>query len=279
MITLLLLLQQLPFGGMLVAEEVEAGLHPQAQIRLAQKLIDLCDKKKLQIICTTHSTTFLDALPREARLLVKQAGDGHSVIEHPSTRYAMFEMTGKTHPELIVYCEDDFARILIEESLPAEMRVRVQIQPIGSNTAIMHQGVSHIRAGFDMQSLCVLDGDCSQITINGSIVAERGDQIHINPDYILLPGDRLPPEKWVISQLFQSPYKENFSSQLGCSIIDTHAHLEALNVLPDHHEIPFTLNQRTGFEVVDCSRRMIRALASQHPQLDDLRQKIRTLIG
>jgi len=278
MITLLHLLQQLPFGGMLVVEEVEAGLHPQAQKRLAQQLVLICREKALQIICTTHSETFLDALPREARLLIKQSGEEHMVVESPSTNFAMYEMTGESHPELIIYCEDEYAAIMIEESLPAQIRVRVQIQPVGCNTAIMHQGVSHIRAGFKMQSLCVFDGDCSEGDINGWRNAERGNFTYIQPEYLLLPGDGLPPEKWIISQLYHSPYKENFARQFGCSVIHAHGHLEALNVLLDHHNVPYTLYQRTGLDIQDCMRRMLRSLALQHPQLDELREKVKALI-
>jgi len=279
MITFLHLLQQLPFGGMLVVEEVEAGLHPQAQTRLAQQLIQICRNKALQIICTTHSQTFLDALPREARLLIKQSGEEHTIVESPSTRFAMFEMTGESHPELIIYCEDEYAAIMIEESLPANIRIRVRIQIVGSNTATMHQGVSHIRASFDMQSLCVFDGDCTRGNIEGWRDAERGDRTDIQPEYILLPGGGLPPEKWIVSQLRHSPYKENFTKQFGCSMTDADDHLEALDVLLEHHNIPYTLHQRTGLGNTDCMRRMIRSLALQHPQLDELREKVKALIG
>lgn len=279
MITLLSLLQQLPFGGMLVAEEIEAGLHPQAQIRLSEKLVDICRSKGLQIICTTHSETFLDALPREARLVIKLSGEEHSTIESPSTRLAMFEMTGEFKPELIIYCEDDFSQILIEESLPSDLRVRVKIQPIGSKTTIMHQGVSHIRAGFDMRALCVFDGDCNEGDISEWKTAARGERVEIEPDYLLLPGDHLPPEKWVVSQLHLDPYQENFARELGCSVAVTAAHLVAMNVELEHHDIPYILHQRTNFNTGDCIRRMIKALALQHPQLDELREKIRTLLN
>ncbi len=279
MIILLHLLQQLPFGGMLVAEEIEAGLHPQAQIRLSEKLVDICRRKALQVICTTHSETFLDALPREARLVIKQSGEEHSTIESPSTRLAMFEMTGEFKPELIIYCEDEFASVIIEESLPSELRVRVKIQPVGTNSAIMRQGVSHIRAGFDIESLCVFDGDCKKSEIRGWRDSERGERTNILPEYLLLPGAGLPPEKWVILQLHHDPYKENFTRELGCSATDTIAHLSALSVELDHHNIPYTLHQRTSFNIDDCIRRMIRSLALQHPQLDELRDKVRTLLS
>ena len=142
MISLLYLLQQIPQGGLLVVEEIEAGLHPQAQVRLAQALIKICLQKHIQVICSTHSETFLDALPRQARLLMMRSGDEHSVIESPSTRFAMYEMTGVAQPELIIYCEDKIAAILIEEALSQELRLRVRIQHVGSDATVIRQGVS-----------------------------------------------------------------------------------------------------------------------------------------
>ncbi len=278
MIILLRLLQQLPFGGIIIGGEIEAGLPPQTQIRLAEKLVDICRNKALQIICTTHSETFLDALPREARLVIKHSGDEHSTIESPSTRLAMYEMTGETKPELIIYCEDDFAAIMIEESLSSELRVRVKIQTVGSNEAVMHQGVSHVRAGYEMQALCVFDGDCNEGDLTSWKTAERGYKTEIEPQYMLLPGGDLPPEKWVVSQLHHDHYKENFAEELACSIHDTNAHITAMDVELDHHKIPYTLYQRTGLSTNECKRRIIRALASQHPQLDELRERVKGLL-
>ena len=279
MITLLHLLQQLPNGGMIVVEEIEAGLHPQAQIRLTQQLIEICRKKMLQVICSTHSQVIIDSLPREARLLIKQSGDDHQIIESPSTRFAMYEMTGKNHPELIIYCEDEVAATMIEESLPHDMRVRVAIQVIGSNTAIAHQGVSHLRSGFEMKALCVFDGDCSKRAIKGWIKEEGGSRNDVTPECLLLPGDKLPPETWALSQLNHSPYKENFAGELCCSATEAQEHIRALGVLLNHHNIPFELHQRTGLDIQDSIRRIMRAFAFRHPQLDELRAKVKTLLG
>ena len=278
MIILLHLLQELPMGGMLVVEEIEAGLHPQAQIRLAEKLLEICQRKKIQVICSTHSQVFIDSLPREARLLIKLSGQDRQVVESPSTRLAMYEMTGEIHPELIVYCEDEVSSMMIEESLSHDERVRLKIQTIGSGTAIMHQGVSHLRSGFEMRSLCILDGDCKARDIKSWVESERGSRTDIKPEYILLPGDELPPEKWAISQLQHSPYKENFARLLNCSIVQAQEHIQALSIEMDHHKIPFVLHQRTGLEVQDCARRIMRSFALQHPQLDDLRGKVKTLL-
>ena len=122
LINLFCTLDTLPRGGLLVVEEIEAGLHPQAQIRLAEILIRLCYQFQFQIICSTHSEPFIDALPRQARILLKKSGDDHEAVNSPSTRFAVYEMTGVTQPELTIYCEDLAAKTLIEEALPHELK-------------------------------------------------------------------------------------------------------------------------------------------------------------
>jgi predicted ATPase len=278
LIALLNLLQRMPRGGLLVVEEIEAGLHPQAQTRLAQILIEICQKKFIQIICTTHSETFLDALPRQARLVLKKSGDEHSISESPSTRLAIYEMTGEFQPELIIYCEDSFAATLIREALPEKLRLRVTIRSVGSDVTVIRQGVAHFRSGFKMKSLCVLDGDCTDSKIKNWIISENDRSDNFTPDYLMLPGDGLVPERWIIAQFEHKDYQIEFSKQFNCSINDVQAHLEAMNVGLDHHDIGFILHRRINLDKNDCISRIIRAVAPRHPQLDGLRDRVKELL-
>ena len=50
------------FGGMLVIDEIEAGLHPHAQKRLIEQLKILGSKLNLQIILTSHSLTVIKTI-------------------------------------------------------------------------------------------------------------------------------------------------------------------------------------------------------------------------
>lgn len=281
MIELLYLLQRLPRGGLLVVEEMEVGLHPQAQKRLAAVLVRICLQKQLQIICSTHSEPFLDALPREARLLIKRTGDEHVAFESPSTRFALYEMTGEPHPELIIYCEDRVAAILIEEALEAlnhYWKVRVEILDVGNNKTVIQQCVAHARASFRMRSLGVLDGDCKKPDIQQWINSARGNNDDIDPDYILLPGDGLPPEKWVLEQLKHEDYEQEFARHFRCKVSEASGYVQDMRVQPRHHNIWHTLSQRTGIDQIDCIRRTMRSFALRHPQLDNLRTKVSQLL-
>ena len=269
------LLQTIPFCGLLVIEELESCLHPEAQVRLAEVLTKICREKKIQIICSTHSEVFLDALPRQARLLLTKGG---GIIEGPSTRFAIYEMKCQIQPELTIYCEDRTAAALIEEAIVYGDRRRLRILDVGSNTIVIRQAVSHLRGGFPGRCLCLLDGDCTQQQIEGWIRSERGANQNIAPEFEILPGDNLPPERWVLAQLAYEDYRNQFAEQLGCARDQAVEHINAMNVNLNHHNAAFTLSMRTGFDQNECMRRMIRSVARNHPGLAAIRTRIGQLL-
>jgi predicted ATPase len=277
-IGLLHLIQRMPRGGLLVIEEIEAGLHPEAQAKLAEVLITLCLQKQLQIICSTHSHSFIDSLPRQARLLLKKTGDDHFLFENPSTRFAMHEMTGHVQPELTIYCEDNVAAMLISEALPMNNRARVKVQDIGSGATVIRQGVSHLRSGFPMRAFCVLDGDCAEANVRQWINSEAGNRAEITPEVMTLPGGGLPPERWLVQQLLHPAYRASFAQCFGCTEPEAHAHIEALQVEIEHHDIGYVLHRRTNIGSIDCIQRTVKAIAPRHPQLDALREKVQQLL-
>ena len=57
-----------PWGGSLIAfEEPENGVHPRRIELIAQLLISLARNQKRQVIATTHSPVFCDAILKHAR--------------------------------------------------------------------------------------------------------------------------------------------------------------------------------------------------------------------
>jgi predicted ATPase len=279
LISLLHLLQRMPNGGLVVIEEIEIGLHPQAQVRLADILLRVCYEKRLQIICSTHSEAFLDSLPRQARILIRKVREEHFVHEAPSTRFAMYELTGETVPEVVIYCEDHVAAILIEESLPGELRARCLIKQIGSAAGVVRQGVAHLKSGYRMRALCVLDGDVRERQIRDWITGETGGQTGLDPEYLILPGDGTTPERWVIDQLRANVYCSEFARQLACSVRDAQGHIDAISVQLDGHDMWFALHRRTSINPDDCIRRTMRSFASRHPQLDTLRDLVSSILN
>ncbi len=276
-INLLHTLQELPTSSLLLIEEIEAGLHPEAQVRLAEILVEVCLKRKTQIVCSTHSEAFLDALPRQARILLSRQGDNHEAIESPSTRFAIHEMSGVFKPELVLYCEDFSAKALIEEALPYGLRNRTDVREVGSNETVVRQGVSHLRSGYTMRAMCVLDGDCSESDIKKAIAKEAPSDESLHPEYIILPG-ALPPEQWVMEQLLLPDYHAQLATQFGCSIGEADTLIESIRSEIDYHNLGHRLEQLTGIESRECLRRVMRSVAPLHPQLQELRERIKAQV-
>src|SRR5262249_43738483 len=155
-------------------------------------------------------------------------------------------------PELTIYCEDSVAAVLIDEALTYSDRRRVRIVDVGSDATVIKQAVCHLRGEFPGGCLCVLDGDCTDQQVQGGIASERSQSVHLTPAFEILPGNNLPPERWVLSQLTNENYRNQFAEQLGCLRDQASEHVTAMQVDVDHHDVGHTLGRRTGLEEGDC---------------------------
>lgn len=277
MIVLLSRLQAAPRGGLIVIEEVELGLHAEAQERLVEILIRFCNDRKLQIVCTTHSEAVIDAVPRRARVLLRRNGQEHEALDGVSTRFAVHEMTGRVQPELLIYAEDRFATFMIEESVAGPQRARISVRDVGSNVALARQSVAHLRMQPGLRALSAFDGDCTEAQVNGWIREERAER-DLNPEWLILPDDGLTPEHWIVRELAADAYRDSLSRELNCTPAIAGGHVEAMRVQLNHHDCGYILGERTGIPQ-DAARRMIaRAVARSHPSLEPLRMRITELL-
>lgn len=64
------IMNSIPKGSLIVVDEIELGLHSDAQTKLILALKELCKKRKLQILCTTHSKEVFAELPEDARIFI-----------------------------------------------------------------------------------------------------------------------------------------------------------------------------------------------------------------
>ena len=276
-ICLLDTLYRLPRGSLLVIEEIEVGLHAEALKRLAEVLVGISLIRNIQIVCSTHSEVFLDSMPREARVLVRKGGGEHEALNSPTTRFAVSEMSEQIQPELAIYCEDDSAISLIEAALSHSLRRRCAINAVGNKTTVVRQGVSHLRSGYEMRVLCVLDADCTEAEVNGWISSEVSDRTEFRPECLILPGSD-PPETWVLDQLGFEAYRDAFAREFQCTTQEATSILEACRADSDHHRLGFRLGQKTGRTPEQCIVRIMRSVAPEHPQLQNLRDQVERLL-
>jgi predicted ATPase len=111
-------LESLPKKSLVLLEEPEITLHPDAQRGLAWYLMALCNRRGHQIIVATHSAEMFETLPADARVLIVRSPSSTQIIHRPPHLRAARELAGsvRTNQDLILV-EDDVGRVMMREVL------------------------------------------------------------------------------------------------------------------------------------------------------------------
>jgi predicted ATPase len=104
-------------NSLILIDELECGIHPETQRRLADIIQFLSWTKKQQYIITTHSATLLSAFPQKARKLIENNAGVINVISKPSVNVVFSKLDSVAHPLIKLYCEDDLAKYIIRQLL------------------------------------------------------------------------------------------------------------------------------------------------------------------
>jgi len=198
-----------PKGTLLTIDEIELGLHEDAQKKLIKELKDVCRDRHIQVICTTHSSAILEAVPPEARFYVDSFPTETVVIPGISPMFAAGKLSGETSGELDIYVEDGTTQTLVEAFLDSSTRKRVRVVPIGSPIAIIRQMAARYKDVRPFECIAVMDGDQA-----GSVSTHLGhflsalesskdpekDKGWLSDRLSFLPGNTWP-ERWAIEAL------------------------------------------------------------------------------
>lgn len=143
-------------------EEIENGLHPIATIRMVEYLIEVADRKKAQVIFTTHSNDALMPLPPVAIW---------SAINNDLTRgkldvKSLRAITGQIDAENVVFVEDSFARMWVQAIIASDESIHhdeIEIHGMeGDGTAVSMNKSHNANQSIKTKSICVIDGDSEQ---------------------------------------------------------------------------------------------------------------------
>lgn len=193
-------------GALLVMDEVELGLHAEAQRKFIDRLKDVCLETHTQVICTTHSKEIFDCLPYDARYFVECINGKTKLTDSVSSEFAFAKMAAIPGNEIDIMVEDEVAKSLLQSTLPAHIRSRVKITVIGSATALARQLAAIYIRGEERQTLAIFDGDQRSNENNNMKHAEKMAE-NIGNDFsswyknriAYLPGDTWP-EAWIVQK-------------------------------------------------------------------------------
>lgn len=149
-IRLLQALELVPPRSLILLEEPEITLHPDAQRGLAWYLMSLSHRRGHQIIVATHSSDLFETLPQQARLLLVRRPSGTEVIPRVPKLAAARELSGfALANKVLVLVEDVSGKVFLSELLRRFARSlfdNCSIVPVG-NTDDVYRLTATFRDG------------------------------------------------------------------------------------------------------------------------------------
>ncbi|MCJ8204282.1 AAA family ATPase [Pseudomonas sp. RGM2987] len=200
-----------PEGALFVIDEIELGLHIEAQKRFIDELKSVCLDRKIQIICTTHSKEIFECLPHDARFFIENNGNQTVAKMGVSAEYAFSKLSSEHTREVDVFVEDNIAQALLSAVIPSNIRARINIEYIGSATALCIQLAALHRRTNNSKSLIIYDGDQrTKEANNRNLTLRTSEKTDANFDNWFkskteyLPGDTWP-ELWIMQKCREHP--------------------------------------------------------------------------
>jgi len=192
-------LELLPLRTLILLEEPELTLHPDAQRGFTWYLMNLSLRKGHQVIIASHSTEIFEALPIQARiLLVRDKGTVQAYHKVPYLRAAReLSSSVKSNKDLILV-EDCVAQEFLAEILRRHDRALLEsscIVPIG-NTDDVYRMVKSFRAQ-GVRTIGVRDPDIGD-SPDAAILSLPGNKA---PESLLLEAENLERAEKYISGL------------------------------------------------------------------------------
>ena len=224
--------------GLVLIEEIENGLHPLAVLRLVDYLIDVADRKRIQIIFTTHSEYAISPLPSEA---IWAAVNG-TAIQGKLDIHSLYCLTGEVESKLIIYTEDTFAKEWVKAIIRSQQDIALDAIEIyamgGDGTAVTANKYHNLDPSNPVRSICIIDGDSQQMESEEDCVYR-------------LPGEA--PEAYIFDQIVDK--LEECAPILSIRL--SHKYSEANDIKKiiqdvnntnrDHHLLFAQIGERVGF--------------------------------
>lgn len=155
-------IESAPDQTLILIEEIENGLHPVATIHLVEYLIEAAERKKVQVIFTTHSNEAIQPLPTKAVWVATQDRIFQGKLDVRSLR----AITGQIETKAIAFVEDKFAATWVQAILRQTLDFpidHVQIHAMsGDGTAVAMNKYHNANPAIQTPSICIIDGDSRQ---------------------------------------------------------------------------------------------------------------------
>ncbi|QEH31805.1 hypothetical protein OJF2_02700 [Aquisphaera giovannonii] len=247
-------LEAMPPRSLILLEEPEISLHPSAEYELGKYILDLVERKRHQVLLTTHSSMLLRSLPDASLVFLARNGEAITALPGIGARQAASLLTEGHDKALTVLVEDESAKSVLTELIRrhnpdflATIHIAIARERRESGR-IDESGKDAIRR--TMKTL-------SEAGLKLAAVLDGGETVDAQRYIFCLPG-REPPE----SELFKNPSARRMIEETYRLKIED---LEAEVAGADCHEIFKAIGRRTSCEKEFLIQEAARAYARDIP--------------
>ena len=166
-VNFVLRLKDLKDYDLLLLDEPETSLHPYAQIKLIELLLEITLEKKIQVIISSHSPTFVEYLPLNALVVLYESENGVAAQTNPTKSSAFFSLGAIEKDEITILTEDSLLEALISrlahQFIPKAVKSKLNIKATSDGVSAMLS--NHVRAYLhtDHKVIMVVDGDMKDV--------------------------------------------------------------------------------------------------------------------
>ncbi|MHC9161533.1 AAA family ATPase [Exiguobacterium profundum] len=206
--------------GILCIDEVEASLHPAAQINLIEYLSKWGIKNKTIVILTTHSLGLIEHISKKKNanhyyfsnlysqksLVDVYLNPSYETVKEEMAYMIQNEEEEKSPPKINVLCEDEVAKFIINATIKTrDITKRIEfIKTENDNGIGFPQLISFYKKTkplFDNQSLIFLDGDIDEKVLLDKAINPKD----LSTAMTIIPGGEhnLCFESWITYDLFK----------------------------------------------------------------------------
>lgn len=157
----------LPEKSLILLDEPEVSLHPGAQQRLLEFLVQQVKSKKHQIVFGTHSPYMVRGLPPDAikNLFLDPSDNNINLTNYTLEDEAFFHLGVPASDKILILVEDRLAKELVQKALRTlgeALHTRFSVKPVpgGAETLLMHHlpSCSELHCQ-NIRPLFIIDGD------------------------------------------------------------------------------------------------------------------------
>jgi len=175
--------------SLILLDEPETSLHPSAQKRLLDFILEQIKRKKLQVVISTHSPDIIEGMPKESiKILYEHSETGKiKIIEDVYSENAFIHIGRSFSDKKIIIVEDVLAKMIVErviEELGDEQIFEVRFFHGGESRIKQESMLAYSKEG-GLNHFVFFDGDQKRDRINIVNIAEKDKNVEYLKDKIM----------------------------------------------------------------------------------------------